>query len=416
MKTKMNDIGAFGVLIAVLIILFTSCQEDVVEPERVPIKAEIKQIIINNSVSNVVFQNKVETDMDTITVTVPQGTDVSQLDLDILVNYFGTLEPEAGITDLTNPIVYTVTSNTETRQFLVQSKIVPPSISTFVLTSPVEAVGTISGDSIILEILEGIDLSAAMFTAEAFGESIVPDPSGTIDLTVDSPTLKVINRDFEAVYNIYIEYYNVIEFTGAFYDGTVHPNVFLPGSVANDEADRWVVESNPAAYGGSVVHFTSLGDFSGSAAFDYGDLGLDDSPDEVTSIFRVKGIPDAGENYLEIAFKIGDLRAKFYLEKDNIEIKGGSNVKINFADWTDFDPTAWNTYRVTMNKITRSIVLYVNEEQTPVLETTLKGNSGDEIDFGDGGGGLYECLIDYIAIETTGAFTPEDLPLSKILQ
>ena len=42
----------YQVLIALLTI-FTACQEEVVGPDTVPIKAEIKQVIINKEVSKI---------------------------------------------------------------------------------------------------------------------------------------------------------------------------------------------------------------------------------------------------------------------------------------------------------------------------------------------------------------------------
>ena len=107
--------------------------------------------------------------------------------------------PEPGITDLTNPVIYTVTSNFETREVMVMVEVVPPSLTSFLITSPVEIAGRIQrdtmglgNDTIKLSIREGIDVSSASFSVEFFGESVIPDPLGKIDLTVDS-TIVVVN-------------------------------------------------------------------------------------------------------------------------------------------------------------------------------------------------------------------------------
>jgi len=404
-------------------ILFTACEEEVVGPETVPIKAEIKQVIVNNSIYRLDELNNVPGDIDTLVVTVPQGTDITQLDLDIIFSYFGTITPEPGITDLSNPVIYTVTSNFETREIMLMAKVVPPSLTSFMMTSPREVVAQISSDSIIMSLQEGIDYSAVSFIAEYFGESIAPEPDKTIDLTANA-TISVSNKDFSNVYKFQIDWYKIIEFTGVIFDGTQHPNEFLPGSLAEEELDGWVVEEDPLAYHGSVAHFISLGEkgtegHNGAADFVYGDMGLDLVPNETTTIFRMKGIPDAGENYLELAFKMEGLRCKLLMEFDNLEFVSDEKNKWKFLEDENYtyDPTQWNTYRVTCNAITKEIKLYINEEEEPKLVHFLSDHgSSPEVEVGDGGGNKFECLIDYIAFETGGAYSPEDLPLSKIIK
>jgi len=409
--------------LAMLVLLLSSCQEEPVVPDTVPIKAEIKQVIVKNSIYRTIHLNDVPEDMDTVIVTLPQGTEVTNLDLDIIYSYFGSISPEPGVTDLTNPVIYTVTSNAESREVMVMANLVPPSITTFSITSPAEIIGRIEGDSIYLDIFELLDLSAATFTAEFFGEAIEPDMTNTLDLTVDNPTIDVHNKDFTTTYDIIVNYLGDPVFTGSIWDGAMHPENFLPGSVAMDEMEGWVVEAEATAYHDSVVHFTSIGEkgtdgHNGQADFVYDLMGLDADPNESTTVFRVKGISNPDANYLEIAFKMDELRAKFYIEVDNLEIKGGDDVKWKFLEepGNTYDPTEWNTYRITCNKITREIKLYLNEEPDPRIESTLEGHEGGaQVKVGDGGSNYYECLIDYFAFETSGAFTPEDLPLEDII-
>lgn len=316
-------------------VLFTACQEEITGPETVPIKAEIKQVIVNNSVFTVDNFDAIPEDIDTVLVTVPEGTDITQLDLDILVSYFGSIEPLPGITDLTNPVTYTVTSNVETRQVVVMANVVPPSLTTFMLTSPVDVVGKISNDSIMLEVLDGIDLSAATFSAEFFGESLVPDPLGVIDLTSDNPTLKVVNGSFESTYKIIVEYYGAIEFTGYIYDCTLHPNDLIPGAVGDEDAGFFVVEDdNFAELGGKVNHFTSLlydGNKSGSAKLSYADLGINAEPDEMTVIFRAKGIDtNTPDRYAEMSIHMGDWRFQFWVE--DVKLDGTDIDQYKYED------------------------------------------------------------------------------------
>ena len=423
MKIKMKYLNTISLMLIALTMLFTACEEEVVGPDTVPIKAEIKQVIVNNSIYRIDELNSVPQDIDTMLITIPQGTDVTQLDLDIMFSYFGSITPEPGMTDLSNPIIYTVTSNVETREIMVMAKVVPPSLTSFMMTSPREVVAQISGDSIIMALLEGIDYSSVNFVAEYFGESIDPEAGKTIDLMAD-PTISVMNKDFSTDYKFQIDWYKIIEFTGIIFDGTLHPNDFLPGSLEEEEVDGWIVEEDAQAYKGSVAHFISLGEkgtdgHNGQADFVYGDMGLDIVPNETTTIFRMKGIPDAEENYLEIAFKMEGLRCKLLMEFDNLEFVSDDKNKWKFLEDEEyvFDPTQWNTYRVTCNAITKEIKLYINEEEEPKMVHFLSDHgSSPEVEIGDGGSNKYESLIDYIVFETDGAYSPEDLPLSKIFK
>lgn len=422
MKSKFKYLSAIGIVLIAITALFTACEEEIFVPDTVPIKAEIKQLIVNNSIYRVDEINNVPGDIDTLIVTVPQGTDVTQLDLDIIFSYFGSITPEPGITDLSSPVTYTVTSNIETRQMMVMSKVVPPSLNSFLMTSPREVVAQIKGDSIIMSLQEGIDFTAITFSAEYFGESINPTMDETIDLT-ENPTFSVINKDFSTNYKFQIDWYKIIEFTGTIFDGTQHPNDFLPGSVAEENADGWVVEEDALAYQGSVAHFTSLGEkgtdgHNGLASFVYGQMGLEAVPNETTTIFRMKGIPDAGENYLEVHFKLDGLRCKLLMEFDNLEFVSDDKNKWKFLEDEEyeFDPTQWNTYRVTCNAVTQEIKLYINEEEEPKMVHFLSPHgSSPEVGVGDGGSNKYESLIDYFIFETGGAYSPEDLPLDKII-
>jgi len=417
MKIKTKYISAVSIVLITIGTLFTACQEEVVGPDTVPIKAEIKQVIVENSISRVDVYDSNPADKDTVVLTIPQGTDITNLDLDILVSYFSTISPEPGITDLTNPVTYTVTSNVEEREVMVIANIVAPSLTSFMMTTPREVIAQIKNDSIIMSLQEGIDYTAITFVAEYFGESINPTTDETIDLTTD-PILSVLNKDFSSDYQFAIDWYKIVEFTGTIFDGTQHPSEFLPGCLAPENEDGWVIEEDGGAYAESVAHFTSLEDDNGQAEFLYGGMGLNPNPDETTTVFKVQGIADAEENYLEIAFKLDNLRAKFYIRNDRLEIAGNEKVthKYPIEALPDYDPTQWNIYRITCNKVTREIKLYINEDFEPFMIGELADHSGGPyVKVGDGGGKLYECLIDYIAFEAEGAYSPEDLPLSKII-
>ena len=84
------------------------------------------------------------------------------------------------------------------------------------------------------------------------------------------------------------------------------------------------------------------------------------------------------------------------------------------------DPLVWNTWRVTCNALTGEVQVYYNEMDEPVQTLAtfmeLRSDSKYRVSYGDGSGGnRYDGLYDYIIIETGGAYSPVDLPLSKIL-
>jgi hypothetical protein len=431
MKTKLRYIAAFSALVFAITVFFPACEEESTGPETVPIKAEIKQIIVLNSVHTIDYLDKIPEDIDTVEITVPQGTDISQLDLDIIVSYFGTIVPEPGITDLTNPVTYTVTSNFETRDILVMAVARPPSLTSFLLTSPLEVPGRIvkdttglGMDTIRLKIEEGIDLSKSRFLVEFFGESVDPDPSGTIDLEVENPTLDVVNKDFRTTYAIYIERFKEIRFTGFIYDGTVHPNEILPRAISSEDSAFITIEDDESALGGKVARFTNLeysGNATGSVNFDYGNLGLTDQPEEITVIMRGKGYPTFTENfrYVEIVVQLGFGRFQFWVTDDGLD--GTDYGNLAYEDIPGgFDPLSWNTYRLTAKLLTGEVKIYLNESPDPLAEMSPlflgpRDSESWRASFGDGSGGnAYDGSYDYFIIETGGAYSPTQLPLSKI--
>ena len=112
MKKRAIILGALSTLIILITVFLTACKEDISGPDTVPIRAEIKQVIINNSIyiSEIMDEDKDDA-LDSVIVTVPQGTDITQLEMDIIYSYFGSIEPEpAPVSDLTNPLRFTITS------------------------------------------------------------------------------------------------------------------------------------------------------------------------------------------------------------------------------------------------------------------------------------------------------------------
>jgi hypothetical protein len=289
------------------------------------------------------------------------------------------------------------------------------------MNTPREVAAKITGDSIVLKLQEGIDYSNVSFTAAYFGESISPALDQTIDLSVDT-LISITNKEFENVYTIIIDWYKVIEFTGVIYDGTVHPNEFLPGAIDTDDSTMYTIEDHEGALGGKGARFTSLlygGNDKGSAEFDYGDLGLDDQPEEVTVIIRGKGYATNPEDhrFVEIAVFMDVWRYQFWVEWNGLDGNGYGQLPY---EEINIDPLNWNTYRLTANRITGEVKIYLNENPDPIPQMTplfmeIRDSENWKASFGDASGGnSYDGVYDYIIIETGGAYSPVDLPLSKI--
>jgi len=432
MKTKYRFIAAISVLAFAMIAFFTACEEESTGPETVPIKAEIKQVNVLNSIFDATIRDDDPLDMDTVEISIPYGTDVSALDLDIIISYFGSIEPAAGITDLTNPVVYTVTSNYETREVMVMATLVPPALTSFLLTDPVEIAARIvldttgeAMDTIKLKIKEGTDLTNAKFSAEFFGESVVPDPSSPIDLSVEDPIISIVNKEFQTDYCIDIEWYKDIKFTGFIYDGTVHPNVIAPGAISEVDSAFISIEDDSDALGGKVAHFKNLayaGNATGSANIDFAELGLTQKPEAVTVIMRGKGLPTLAENfrYVEMNIYLGTWRYQFWVTLEGLD-GTDHDSEVPYDEIPEgLNPLEWNTYRLTANLITGEVYLYINENPDAFtgmgpMYMGIRSSENWRIGFGDGSGGnAYDGLYDYIVVETGGAFSPADLPMSKI--
>ncbi|MBN1951385.1 MAG: T9SS type A sorting domain-containing protein [Bacteroidales bacterium] len=84
--------------------------------------------------------------------------------------------------------------------------------------------------------------------------------------------------------------------------------------------------------------------------------------------------------------------------------KSDGSVKVNA------DLTKWHIYRVTV--IGDSATVFMDEDATPVLTSTTTTTDGSTyIKMGDPGTGVFGAYIDYVAVDTTGAFDPVQSPI-----
>ena len=62
MKNRFKFINILSSILIAVVVLFAACQEEITGPDTVPVKAEIKQVIVNNSISTVTEFNAVPED------------------------------------------------------------------------------------------------------------------------------------------------------------------------------------------------------------------------------------------------------------------------------------------------------------------------------------------------------------------
>jgi hypothetical protein len=113
-------------------------------------------------------------------------------------------------------------------------------------------------------------------------------------------------------------------------------------------------------------------------------------------------------------------RYQFWVEWNGLD--GNGYGQLPYEDIPGgLDPLAWNIYRLTANRVTGEVKIYLNENPDPLAEMSplsmeIRDSENWKASFGDASGGnSYDGAYDYIIIETGGAYSPVDLPLSKIL-
>lgn len=142
---------------------------------------------------------------------------------------------------------------------------------------------------------------------------------------------------------------------------------------------------------------------------------LTSTVNELTLVMRVRGIPGVDTLVrlfdLDVRFAAVDLREKFIIDYDDdvkFERSGAAGEVAGAADW--------HIWRFVCDGAANNWAVYVDEDNTPILESASPDGTGDQyFKMGDGSGGnSMGALIDWVVWDTTGAYTPEEVALPPL--
>ena len=140
--------------------------------------------------------------------------------------------------------------------------------------------------------------------------------------------------------------------------------------------------------------------------------GNDWKGSSMTIVARLKGVPNWQElgldRVFDLQYRIGnndmrdELRIKYenMLELEKSDASTGVSTKLE----------KWHVYRIAVDGKTSTV--YMDESDDPVLEGESTSSTGDlYIKIGDGSGDKIGGMVDWVAIDTTGAYSPSEKPL-----
>ncbi len=171
------------ILLTTILITLAACQSDD-SAELSP-----KKNITTFSILNV--KGTIDTTNKTITIELPENTDISSLSPEISISDKASVSPKSGqAQDFTNPIIYTVTAEDKsTQKYTVNVSVKPSALSSekkILEFSIMEVQGTISesNKTITLELPENTDITALSPKITISKKaSITPVSGETIDFT-----------------------------------------------------------------------------------------------------------------------------------------------------------------------------------------------------------------------------------------
>ena len=132
----------------------------------------------------------------------------------------------------------------------------------------------------------------------------------------------------------------------------------------------------------------------------------------MTMVARMKGSPDwenlGLDRVFDLQYRIGnnDMRDELRVFYDGrIELEKGDTTAQFAGDVTD-----WHIYRIAIDGKTSSV--YIDESDTPIAVGDATDGTGDlYIKIGDGSGDAVGGYVDWVAIDTTGAYSPSQKAL-----
>lgn len=134
---------------------------------------------------------------------------------------------------------------------------------------------------------------------------------------------------------------------------------------------------------------------------------------QFTLVARIKGVDNWSELGLDRVFDL-QLRNGASGTRDELRLEyDGNVVELDRSDVeisTEIDFTEWHIFRMVVDGDDYSV--YVDESETPVLTGTSTADTGDRyLKIGDGSSDTVGGMLDWIALDTTGAYSPSESPL-----
>lgn len=143
--------------------------------------------------------------------------------------------------------------------------------------------------------------------------------------------------------------------------------------------------------------------------------GNDHSGTQFTLVARMKGVDNWADLGLDRVFDL-QMRNGAANTRDELWLSYEGNVVELFRSGvevsTELDLTDWHIYRMTTDGANFSV--YVDEDPNPIITGTSGSTTGDRyLKIGDGSGDKVGGMLDWIAIDTTGAYDPSQSPLDE---
>ncbi len=172
-----------------------------------------------------------------------------------------------------------------------------------------------------------------------------------------------------------------------------------------------MLESDPDIAGNSVLRYVQP---DTNATKMYRTLFTGWTGTNLTLVTRLKGLPDWQMLGLDRVFDL-QIRNGNAGKRDQLRLNYADNsVELdrspNASAQPGIDMTEWHVYRICM--FGDSSVVYVDENPIPALTGVSTSSTGDSyLKVGDGSGEKIGGLVDWMALDTTGAYSPALSPL-----
>ncbi len=193
------------------------------------------------------------------------------------------------------------------------------------------------------------------------------------------------------------------------YDASVLPDAHDPAFISSNTktgVPTWTIQDDPDISGNKYLEMLSPNVETETAGM-WKTSDFSPVPTKITVVARIKAAGDVStyEEVLDLDMRVDPLREKLIIGSDNKLDFDKADVQVTP---TGFDVAEWHTYRLVFDVTTGKVDLYLDEGATPILTgTTTSSESEKYFRFGDGSNGKsYGALIDWIALDTTGAYAP----------